>query len=169
MRSQPDLLWHDGHPLPPSGPKPGRAAFARYLPSHNKGNPTSSETLAQIAANRADDIWNRAHAARPPARLAVRMSRNVLEMCKEHNIDMYALMREGANPLRDEVNVIHGPYTPSWEYALGDVAEPGFDPDAPPIGGGPNTARSAPPGSGRKAPGRARATMRRKAKAEAER
>lgn len=169
MRSHTDLLWHDGHPQPPPGPKPNRAAFARYLPSHNKGKPTSKETLSQIAANRADDIWNRAHAARPPARLAVRMSRNVLEMCKEHNIDMYALMREGANPLRDEVNVIHGPYTPSWEYALGDVAEPGFDPDAPPIDGEPSTARSAPPGSGRKAPGRARAMMRRKQKAEAER
>lgn len=175
MRSRTDLLWHDQHPVPPPGPKPNRAAFTRYLPSHNKGKATSSETLSKIAARQANDPWNRAFAARAPARMVVKISRNVVEMCEQYGIDTRDLMREGANPLRDEVNLIHGPYTPSWEYALGTTAEPGKDPDAPPIdgdspaspGGAPSSARSAPAGSGRKAPGRERAKARRKASIEA--
>ena len=162
LRSGTDLLWRDGRPQPPSGGAPQRVQFSRYLPSHNKGNPTSSATLEAIAARKADDVFHRAHAARAPAKLAVRLSREVLQMCKEHGIDAHALMREGANPLSSEVHVMHGPYTPSWEYAIGEVAEPGFDPDTLPIGGVPSSpgghsARSAPAGSGRKAAGRVRA------------
>jgi hypothetical protein len=130
LKSGSDLLWREGRPQPPTGPRPRRAQFARFFPSHNKGKPTSGKTLSAIASSRADDVWNRAHAARAPARLAVRLSREVLEMCREHGIDYQALMREGANPLGAEVPQMHGPYTPSWEYAIGDVQEPGFDPEA---------------------------------------
>ena len=44
MRSRRPSLA-DQHRAPP-GPKPNRAAFTRYLPSHNKGKATSSETLS---------------------------------------------------------------------------------------------------------------------------
>ena len=30
--------------------------------------------------------------------------------------------------LAAHVPVMHGPHTPSWEYAIGDITEPDFDP-----------------------------------------
>ena len=82
MSSGTDLLWHDQFPQPPPGPKLSKRGFSRFLPSHNKGKGTSPQALAKIAAKRADDAFERAYATRPPARLAVRLSPEVIAMCK---------------------------------------------------------------------------------------
>ena len=127
LRSGTDLLWREGGAQPPPGPRPQRRPFARFVPSHNRGKPTSHNTLEKMAAKKAESVFNRAHAARAPAHLAVRLSKDVLEMCAMHGIDAHALMREGANPLAEHVHVMHGPHTPSWDYALGDFNESNFD------------------------------------------
>ena len=152
LKSHPDLLWREGRPQPPTAPKSGRGAYARFLPSHNKGKPTSHETLSNIAHSKAESVFNRAHAARQPARMAVRLSQDVLAMCRELEIDPQALMRESANPLAGIVPVMHGPHTPSWEYALGDVVEVDLDPGSPlkdvrDFSTTPTSARSMPGGS----------------------
>lgn len=130
LRSGVDLLWREGAPQPPPGPRPKRKQFSRFVPSHNRGKPTSHETLDAIANEQAADVFNRAHYARPPARLAVRLSKDVLELCRQRGIQPNALMREGANPLADLVHTMHGPHTPSWEYALSDPTEAQFDDSA---------------------------------------
>ena len=164
-QSEEDLLWHGGptfeaqKPKPPKVP-PSRKAFARYLPSHNRGNPTSSATLAAIVERKAEDAFSRQYAARPPAQLAVRLSTQVLQMCKEHQIDWTALMREGANPLVTEVDAVHGPYAPLWEEAFADEEELKRFPLKPPPKSSHTPSRQAsrqatpgkaPPGSPRSA------------------
>lgn len=122
-----DLLWYGGptfettrkRPEPPKA-RPSRKAFARFIPSHNKGQPTSIKRLEAIAERKAEDAFMRQYAARPPAHLAVRLSTQVLQMCKEQGIDWNALMREGANPLADEVDAVRGPYAPLWEDAFAE-------------------------------------------------
>ena len=142
-----DLLWRpsaDGNPGP-SRPPPQRQQFARFIPSANRGKPTSHATLTAMAERKSRDVASRAHAARAPAQLAVRLSPQVLAMCKEYQIDIRALMREGANPLSEHVPQMHGPYTPSWDVAIGAFdAQEDEGPRKP-----PTSARSA-PGSGRK-------------------
>ena len=118
-----------------------RKEFARFFPSANMGKPTPRATLEGLAKRKARDPFVKAYAARAPAQLAVRLSPQVLAMCAEYQIDIRALMREGANPLAGHVPVMDGPYTPSWDKAIG--IEEGTSPRAP------ASARSA-PASGRR-------------------
>ena len=82
LESGTDLLWHDQFPQPPPGPKLNKRGLSRFLPSHNKGKGTSPQALAKIAAKRADSAFERHYASRPPARLAVKLSPEVVAMCK---------------------------------------------------------------------------------------
>ena len=100
-----------------------RRNYARFFPASNQGRGTSRDALRRITERDARDTFNAAHAARAPARLAVRFSRDVLDLCREHDIDPHALMRESANPLSSHVDVMHGPYTPSWEFAEGEIGK----------------------------------------------
>ena len=118
-----------------------RKEFARFFPSANMGKPTPRATLEGLAKRKARDPFVKAYAARAPAQLAVRLSPQVLAMCAEYQIDIRALMREGANPLSGHVPVMDGPYTPSWDKAIG--IEEGTSPRAP------TSSRSA-PASGRR-------------------
>lgn len=126
-------------PQPPEKPSEGRSeggpvaltprqkqnkGYARFFPGSNRGRPTPRATLERLAERQAADTFNAAHAARAPARMAVRFSRRVLDLCSEHDIDPHALMRESANPLAEHVDVMHGPYTPSWEFAVRGVPPP---------------------------------------------
>ena len=145
--SGPDLLWRpavDGNPGPSKAPPAQRQQFARFFPSANRGKLTSRATLAAMAERQSRDVACRAHAARAPAQLAVRLSPQVLAMCEEYQIDIRALMREGANPLAEHVPVMHGPYTPSWDVAIG-VADPQEEGSR----SLPVSARSAPASSAR--------------------
>lgn len=146
-RSGSDLLWRApmDSPSPRKPPAPRRSEFARFFPATNRGRPTSQATLAAMAERKAQDVFARSHAAKAPARLAVRLTKEVLDMCREYQVDPRALMRETANPLSGQVHVMHSPYTPSWDFSIG-VFEPGLDAEE---GFTPKSARSA-PGSSRK-------------------